>query len=100
MVGYPRGHIVDFPDNLLAVAHKLSFPVELAGLITPEVIIASSCGVDLTLVEMVGMATKLKEVFPWLVNLCAWTLITSIVIIEIRKRWIFLRNDEVLWLHI
>jgi hypothetical protein len=100
LVGYPRSHIVDFTDNLLTVAHKLSFPVELAWFITPEVIIASSCGVDLTLVEMVGMATKLKEVFPWLVNLCAWTLITSIVIIEICKRWIFLRNDEVLRLHI
>jgi hypothetical protein len=100
LVGYPRSHIVDFPDNLLAVAHKLSFPVELAGFITPEVIISSSCGVDLTLVEMVGMVTNLKEVFTWLVNQCAWTLIASIIIIEIRKRWIFLRNDEVLWLHI
>ena len=64
LVGYPRSHIVDFPDYLLAVAHKLSFPVELARLITPEVIITSSCGVDFTLVEMVDMATNLKEIFP------------------------------------
>jgi len=60
LIGYPRGHVADFPDNLLAVAHKLSFPVQLAGFVAPEVIIASNCGVDLTFVEMVRMGASLK----------------------------------------
>jgi hypothetical protein len=100
LVGYARGHVADFPNNLLAVAHKLSFPGELAGFIAPEVIISASCGVDLTFVEMVRMSASLKEVLPWLVNLCQWALVASIVIIEVSKRWVFLWNYEVLWLHI
>jgi hypothetical protein len=100
LVGYPWGHVADFPDNLLAVAHKLSFPGELARFVAPEVIIASHCGVDLTLVEMVRMGPSLEKILTWLVKLSQWALVARVVIIEVSKRWVFLGNDEVLWLHI
>jgi hypothetical protein len=100
LVGYPRGHVADFPDDLLAVAHKLPFPCELAGFVALEVIIASDCRVDLTLVEMVGMGASLEKVLTWLVKLSQWALVASIVIIEVSKRWVLLGSDEVLRLHI